>query len=277
MRTSEATRVFLLSLEDKMLAENTIALYGWALRKLEVEFPDNLPTTPRELRPFFNKQSHYAYDSQLTIRHRLSTFWNWLVAEGICESIPVVKIAARGRRRTLPRVLSEDEVQILLEAPHSQRDYTILVVLLDTGLRIGELWSLSRKNASPEGLMVTGKVGSRSVPISPRVYELLDRQGDERWFWIGSKGRLECSSLKQIVRACMLRAGFSPPKLGPHTLRHTFGVQYMVNGGDVASLQYILGHAKVESTMLYVRMSNSLVVDQHRKFSPMREMTFDAD
>ncbi len=51
----------------------------------------------------------------------------------------------------------------------------------------------------------------------------------------------------------------------------------MVNGGDVASLQRILGHTKIETTMLYVQMSNSLVTQQHRRFSPMRNMTFAAD
>ena len=51
----------------------------------------------------------------------------------------------------------------------------------------------------------------------------------------------------------------------------------MVNGGDVASLKHIMGHRKIETTMLYVQMSNSMVAKQHFQFSPMRNMTFAAD
>ena len=51
----------------------------------------------------------------------------------------------------------------------------------------------------------------------------------------------------------------------------------MVNGGDVASLQRILGHTKIETTMLYVQMSNAMVAQQHLQFSPMRNMTFASD
>ena len=279
MRTSESVQLFLLSRQERMLAENTINLYQWVLNKLQAEFPDSLPTERYELRPLFNKQLNLSPASQRTIRDRLRVFWAWLEDEGISESNPMVKMPVLRRQRTLPRVLSKEETLRLLEAVPSQRDYAILVVLLDTGLRVGELASLTRTNARPDGLTVYGKVvGPRVVPISPNVYELLDRQGDKKGFWIASRGApLTRWGLQRIVRACMRRAGYSLPKIGPHTLRHTFGVQYMVNGGDVASLQHIMGHTKVETTMLYVHMSNSLVTQQHRKFSPMRNMTFAAD
>ena len=277
MRTSESVELFLLSRQDRMLSENTISLYQWVLKKLQAEFPNSLPTTRYELRPLFSKQSYLSPASQRTIRDRLRVFWTWLEDEGICDSNPLVKMPFPRMQRTVPRVLSKDETLRLLEAAPNRRDYAILVLFLDTGLRVGELASLTRKNARPDGLTVYGKVGPRVVPISPNVYELLNQQGDERGFWIGSNGPLTRCGLQQIVRACMLRAGFSPPKIGPHTLRHTFGVQYMVNGGDVASLQHIMGHTKVETTMLYVHMSNSLVTQQHRKFSPMSNVTFAAD
>ena len=143
------------------------------------------------------------------------------------------------------------------------------MTLLDTGLRVGELASLTRDRLKPNALMVNGKVGERVVPVSSNVYQLLARQGDEEHVWIGAKGQLSRWGLQQMVRGCMRDAGFRPPKIGPHMLRHTFGVQYMMNGGDMFSLQRILGHKKVESTMLYVEMSNLMVAEQHRKFSPM--------
>ena len=168
MRTSESVQLFLLSRQERMLSENTINLYQWVLNKLQAEFPpDSLPTERYELRPLFNKQLNLSPASQRTIRDRLRVFWAWLEDEGISESNPMVKMPVPRRQRTLPRVLSKEETLRLLEAVPSQRDYAILVVLLDTGLRVGELASLTRTNARPDGLTVYGKVGPRVVPISP--------------------------------------------------------------------------------------------------------------
>ena len=67
----------------------------------------------------------------------------------------------------------------------------------------------------------------------------------------------------------MRNAGLLPLKIGQHALRHTFGTQYILKGGDVFSLQRIMGHTRIETTMPYVNMSTELVAQQHRKFSPM--------
>ena len=277
MRTSEAVDIFLKSRREKLLSEDTIVLYQWVLTKLEVDFPDNLPTTRSELQSLFNSHRDLSLASQKTIRDRLRIFWSWLEDEGLCDSNPLKKMPSPRTPRTQPRVLGKAEIDQLLKAAKNERNRTILAVFLDTGLRVGELATLTPKNIGPDGLKVQGKVGSRVVPISPHVYNLLRCQGDVRGCWIGIKGRMTRGGIQQVVRSCMERAGFSPPKIGPHTLRHTFGVQYMVNGGDIASLQRIMGHTKVETTMLYVHMSNSLVTDQHRKFSPMSDMIFAAD
>ena len=111
------------------------------------------------------------------------------------------------------------------------------------------------------------------MPVTRVVYELLCRQGDDRFVWLGQKGRLTRAGCQQAVKRVMEQAGLLPPKLGPHTLRHTFGVHYMVAGGDAVSLQRIFGHTKLETTMLYVEMANQMVSEQHRKFSPMRDLT----
>ena len=70
----------------------------------------------------------------------------------------------------------------------------------------------------------------------------------------------------------MRNAGFMSSKIGPHTLRHNFGLQYILKGGDAFSLQRIVGHRRLETTMIYVNMSTELVPQQHRKFSPMADM-----
>ena len=132
---------------------------------------------------------------------------------------------------------------------------------------------MTRDTIGPDGVLVSGKTGDRIVPIIPKVLELLERQGGERGLWIGRYGKLTTWGLQQIVRGSMRKAGFHPPKIGPHTLRHTFGVQYIISGGDIFSLQRIMGHTNVKSTMIYVQMSTSHISEQHQKFSPMADVS----
>lgn len=113
--------------------------------------------------------------------------------------------------------------------------------------------------------------------MSSNVMELVNRQGDERGLWVGLKGQLTDWGLQQIVRRNMRHAGFEPPKIGPHTLRHTLGMQYILKGGDVFSLQRIMGHRRLDTTKIYVNMSTELVAQQHRKFSSMTDMELTQD
>ena len=186
------------------------------------------------------------------------------------------RIPSPRSRQKLPRTLSARDQQRLLACVGRGRDYAILAVLLDTGMRLGELESMTRSNLGPEWVRISGKTGDRVVPISPGVFDLVSRQGDERGIWIGSRGRLTAAGLQLIVRKCMKRAGHKPPKIGPHMLRHTFGLQYILNGGDPFSLKRIMGHQDISTTMIYVGMSTELVARQHAKFSPMANVVIEA-
>ena len=254
------------------MSEDTVDLYLWVLEKLCAEFPDDLPATRGELQPLLVNNTSLSLASQRTIWNRLRVFWSWLGETGVCDSNPMLDMPSPMRRQPLPRVLSKEEVDRFLAAAPVERDHAILAVLLDTGLRAGELASMTRAGCRSDGLTVVGKVGHRVVPVSPGVFELMMRQGDGEHIWVGPKGALSRSGVQQVVRRCMRLAGFKPPKIGPHALRHTFGVQYMVNGGDTSSLQTIMGHTKIETTMLYVRLSSAQVAEQHRRFSPMRNL-----
>ncbi len=80
---------------------------------------------------------------------------------------------------------------------------------------------------------------------------------------VGEQDSLTRAGCQQAVERVMEQAGLLPPKLGPHTLRHTFGVHYMVAGGDAVSLRRILGHSKIETTMLNAEVPNQVVSEQH--------------
>ena len=274
MKTSQAVSMFLDSRRSQMASPTTIRAYTWALEKMENIYTE-LPGAPNDMQQIFLDNSELSHASLLSLWRRLRTFWVWAEEDGIAPNI-MSRIPSPRSRQKLPRTLSARDQRHLLACVGRGRDYAILAVLLDTGMRLGELESMTRSNLGPEWVRISGKTGDRVVPISPRVFELVSRQGDDRGVWIGSRGRLTAAGLQLIVRKCMKRAGHKPPKIGPHMLRHTFGLQYILNGGDPFSLKRIMGHQDISTTMIYVGMSTELVARQHAKFSPMANVILEA-
>jgi len=122
--------------------------------------------------------------------------------------------------------------------------------------------------------VVYGKTDWREAPISDETRELLLQVAatspDEHVFY-GDKGTpLSRFGVYRIVRKHMRKAGIKGPKLGPHRIRHGFGKNYLVEGGDLRSLQEIMGHTDVKTTQKYVALNKTDIVKKHRKFSPLR-------
>ena len=266
MKATDAIEEFLRSREMKNASPHTIRSYRWGLNKLSNRH-DRVPV-PEQLRELLLANSYLSDQSIRDLWIHWRAFYAWLAHEGFGEDA-MSGVAAPIVRKKLPRTLSEDEIRQLLSAADCDRDFTIISVLLDNGVRIGELTSMRRRGITPETITVTGKTGDRVVPISPPVYALLVRQGAGEDVWVGREGRLTRWGLIRVVRRTMECAGFHPPKIGPHTLRHTFALHYVLGGGNAFSLRQIMGHKDIASTMIYVEMSIALLSEQHQKFSPM--------
>ena len=120
-----------------------------------------------------------------------------------------------------------------------------------------------------------------SVPFSARtcqaMLEYARRRGQGRvhaaQFFLGPRGRpLDRSNVRKTVAGYGRKAGIEGVRVSPHTLRHTFAVLYIRNGGDSFSLQEILGHSTLEMTRRYVHLARRDVSEQHKKFSPMESL-----
>lgn len=170
------------------------------------------------------------------------------------------------RRRKVLRSLRVEEVDRLLESGLSRRDRAVVLLLLDTGMRIGELASLTRRSVGTSVVVVTGKTGQREIPICPETARALMGVGDGGVVWLGKRGPLGVGGLQQVVQRALARAGLPG---GPHLLRHTFGRLYVLAGGDVFSLQRIMGHADVATTWKYVGLDLRDTQTQHGRFSPV--------
>jgi site-specific recombinase XerD len=165
--------------------------------------------------------------------------------------------------------------------PSEMRNQTIFMLLLDTGLRIGELINLKLDDIHMEDgyLKVLGKgKKERIVPIGSNAQKVMQRylfrhrnrnnDGVNDLVFLSVYGQpLTLNSMKLMFRRLARLSGVS--RLHAHLCRHTFATRFLINGGDVFILQQILGHSSLEMVRNYVNLASSQITLQHRKFSPL--------
>lgn len=214
----------------------------------------------------------------------LKGFATWLweedyTPENVLHRLQLPKVPKR-----VIEVLSEAEVARLLASVDPNiaagaRDLAILTLFLDTGLRLGELVGLRLADVhlADQWLKVMGKGSKeRLVPFGSRTAKILGRYlsmfraplSDVQSAFLGQDGTpLTENTIKMLF--CRLRVRSGIVRLHPHLLRHTFATSYLVAGGDVFTLQAILGHTTLEMTRRYVTLASAHVTIQHRRFSPI--------
>lgn len=215
----------------------------------------------------------------------LRAFGGWLQRELQLETHPLASLPIPKVPDVLIRSLPQPELRALLEAASGMRDpirdRALLVLLLDTGLRLGELVRLSVGDVDLiEGrCRVMGKgAKERVVPIGGRTRRALRawivtrrRVADPDPLFISRRGgRLTPRAVQQLVRRLAVAAGVST-RCSPHILRHSFARAFLANGGDVFSLQRILGHSpsSLQVTRRYVQLLDDDLRAVHRRVSPV--------
>ena len=217
----------------------------------------------------------------------LKIFFNFLVKERYLSSNPLDAIRYQPLDDNEFQAFSEEQVKALLKAPNRRtytgyRDYVMMLVLLDTGLRIGEMTSLKVSDIDFQLRQITvrweiAKTNkTRIVPISDQVakelHGLIDYCGLETddYLWLTQFGeRYLGDQFAKMLKKYAERAGVTGVRCSPHTFRHTFAIMYLLNGGDPFSLQKILGHSSMDMVMVYLRLTSRDIQDQHLKYSPV--------
>jgi integrase/recombinase XerD len=235
---------------------------------------------------------------------RLSTlrqFHRFLFGEGLRADDPTAGLDSPRQGRSLPKVLSEAEVEDLLAAARARpgaegaRLVAMLEVLYATGLRVSELVQLPAAAAArdPRVLIVKGKGGKeRMVPLSEPARDALkahlkahrkaaidkaaiDKAGPDKpgpgakWLFPsrGAAGHLTRQRVAQLLKELAVAAGIDPAKVSPHVLRHAFASHLLDHGADLRSVQKMLGHADISTTQIYTHVLDSrlkaLVRDHH--------------
>jgi len=236
--------------------------------------------------------------SRATRARRLSAIkqlFRFAFEEGWRNDNPAIKIKGPRKEKTLPKILSIEEVDRLLEAAAAHpkdgaRNGCLMHLLYATGMRVSELVSLpvAAARGDPAVLLVRGKGGKeRLVPLSPPAKTALSiwltvRDAAEdaakakgrpasRFLFPsrGASGHLTRHRFFGMVKEFAVAAGVSPDKVTPHTLRHAFATHLLEGGADLRAIQVMLGHADVATTEIYTHVIDARLHDLVRNHHPL--------
>ena len=245
--------------------------------------------TPRQLRDFVYhlKDIGLAPTSIRRSTSALRTYFRFLLAEGIVTRDPSDRLETPRAWRTLPDVLSVDEINRLLLAatldePLAFRDRALLELAYGAGRRVTEWITLEIAHVlMAEGLVrVFGKGGKeRLVPIgrgavgATAVYlrELrprLDKGKGSGILLLNARGEpLSRMGAWKLVRKYVAKAGITK-HVSPHTLRHSFATHLLEGGADLRAVQEMLGHADISTTQIYTHVDREYLRSVHKQFHP---------
>ncbi len=217
----------------------------------------------------------------------LRRFYRFAAQEGLRRDDPTVEIEAPRLPRSLPKSLSEAQVEALLAAPAAEtalglRDRAMLETLYASGLRVSELVGLKVQQVSLDmGVVrVLGKgAKERLAPLGEEALdwvqrylklarpEILGARRGDALFVTGRGGPMTRQAFWALVKRYARLAGIDPA-ISPHTLRHAFATHLLNHGADLRVVQLLLGHADISTTQIYTHVARERLKQVHAKHHP---------
>jgi integrase/recombinase XerD len=278
---------------ERGLSSNTLAAYRADLtalaRWLNERQTPIMRTTRADLQDFIAYRVHAGARPRSTARQLSSfrRFFRYLMRENQIREDPTAQIAMPKIGRSLPKSLTEEEVEALLGAPVvsdplGNRDRTMLEVLYATGLRVSELVNLrhTQVNTTQGVIRILGKGNrERLIPLGEEAMRwlkdfasgsrgeiLLERQTD--YLFPTRRGdRMTRQAFWHIIKRYARKAGITK-ELSPHTLRHAFATHLLNHGADLRVVQMLLGHSDLSTTQIYTHVARERLKELHSAHHP---------
>jgi len=256
-------------LQRRNYSPETIRAYLYAVEEFARYFGQ--PPNKLEQEQLRRYQLHLLHDRKLavgTIIGRIAAL-RFFFVKVLRRPYRQVDLVYPKRPTRLPTILSENEVARVLESANSAYHFVILITLYATGVRRAELCRLKVSDVDSERMVVHVRQGKgqidRDVPLSPKLLEVLR----DYWRW-RKPGKYLFPSLLRTRPGCAIspktvwyalqqasqRARIQK-KISPHTLRHSWATHLLEHGTDLRTIQLLLGHADLETTSLYLHLSQA--------------------
>lgn len=292
---------------ERRLSPKTVEAYGRDLRIFLRFLEDRLgrpaglsdlvALTPRDLRAFLAARRAEGLVSRSLMRALAAnrSFARFLARSGRGEASAFAAVRSPKLARTLPKPVSPAAARALADAetragedrPHwvLARDAAVIALLYGCGLRISEALSLTRGEAPTPGvdrIEIVGKGGkTRQLPVIAAVQAAVGdylaqcpfKLPDEGPLFVGAKGGPLNPRIVQAAVARMRGALALPDSATPHALRHSFATHLLSRGGDLRTIQELLGHASLSTTQIYTEVDAARLASVHAAFHPRAHAT----
>jgi integrase/recombinase XerD len=279
---------------EKGLSQNTLDSYRSDLEQfsswLEKNNLNYIKTSKKEILSYLSFLFQKGLGSKTVARKlsSLKSFFRYLVFKSIIPNDPSSEVETPKLLKSIPKSISEKEVEALLAAPDEKtdiglRDKTMIETLYSCGLRISELTNLELLNLNlRQGVIrVIGKgQKERLVPMGDQLIGLLElyisssrknllnkRHSD--FLFLSTRGqRMTRQSFWHRIKHYCLASGFEPDKISPHVLRHAFATHLLNNGADLRVVQLLLGHSDLNTTQIYTEVARQRLKRLHTEHHP---------
>lgn len=228
------------------------------------------------------KENEYASASIARVFIALKVFFKFLRREGLISESPAEFLTSPKLWQLIPEVLSQEEMERLLESPdlaeeEGVRDYAVLELLYSAGLRVSELCSLKIQDVADDSMKIRGKGSKeRIVPIGKKAIAAIDQylskfrsraETNDHLFITRRKAPLSRQYVWSLVKKYAKKASIVK-NIFPHTFRHSYATHLLERGGDLRVIQEMLGHSSINSTDRYTHVSTQHLQEAFKKFHP---------
>ena len=274
---------------DKKYSENTIKSYKNDLKKFENYIKKQINNINENDIKNYIKYLNKENDDTKTISHNISTlrsFYKFLLIEKKVKNNPMEYIELPKIRKSLPKTLSIEEIDKLLDIKlkdaFSYRNKAMLELMYSSGLRVSELVNVNIHDIDTSNciIRIMGKGSKeRIVPLGDYAINYLElylkeyreklvKKEMNDYLFLNNHGKKMTRQgffkiLKQLAKEKNIKTEFSP-----HTLRHSFATHLLNGGADLRSIQEMLGHESISTTQIYTSVSNEFIDKNYHKYHP---------
>jgi integrase/recombinase XerC len=285
--------------QERLYAANTIEAYGRDVNQFLAHLGDDcrsgadyLAIKPADLRLFLAERRAAGVESRSLMRQLagLRSFARYLEREGHGHASAFKAIKGPRVKKSLPRPLAPQAAREMASTAARAgearepwilaRDAAVFSLLYGAGLRISEALSLRRGQAPRAGeeiLIIKGKGGKfRQVPVLPMIAKAIAdylarcpyKVGAEGPLFVGAKGGELSPRIIQLAMESLRGALGLPESATPHALRHSFATHLLARGGDLRTIQELLGHASLSTTQIYTEVDTTRLMAAYKSAHP---------
>lgn len=274
---------------EKKYSKNTIASYERDLKKFKsiTNNKDIKNITRKDIQQYLNQINKN--QSTRSVSRNISTlksFYKYLKLNSIVKTNPMDQINNPKSKKTLPKILSEEEINkilnIKLKTDYDYRNKAMLELMYSSGLRVSELINLNVNDIDLENdtVKIFGKGSKeRIIPINDYAKKSLKeylishrkelfKHGENNYLFLNNHGnKMTRQGLFKILKKIAIEKNIKT-EFSPHTLRHSFATHLLKYGADLRSIQELLGHSDISSTQIYTHITNEKLENDYKEYHP---------